>query len=89
MTQSSGKKTVVSMRKACSHRLRDAVFHWASIASIHDPKSKAAYAALRARGASHGRALRSVADRLLKMLCSMLEKQELYDRSRRVLDVAA
>ena len=33
----------------------------------HDPISKAKYKALRARGHSHGRALRSVTDRLLAL----------------------
>lgn len=77
------------MRTACNHRLRDAVVFWAGSAIRKDPKSKMAYAALRARGATHGRALRSVADRLLKLVCAMLKNQAVYDPSRRALDVAA
>ena len=37
----------------------------ARVAAQHDPLSKARYRALRARGFSHGRALRTVGDRLL------------------------
>lgn len=88
VTQNSGKKTVVKMRTACNHRLRDAVFFWAGSAIRSDPKSKVVYAELRARGASHGRALRSVADRLLKLVCAMLKSQSVYDPSRRALIAA-
>jgi len=37
--------------------------------------------ALRARGHNHARALRSVADRLLYVLCTLLERQVLFDPS--------
>ena len=47
----------------------------------HDPVSKAKYAALRARGHRHARALRSVADRLLKVTCVMLKNQQLFDHN--------
>jgi hypothetical protein len=45
----------------------------------HDPRSQAKYAALRARGHGHGRALRSVADRLIGVACAMLEAQTTFD----------
>ena len=38
-----------------------------------DPASRAKYAALRARGHGHARALRSVADRPIAVACAMLE----------------
>jgi transposase len=79
VTRSSGKRRVVVMRKACHMRFRSAVYHWARVAIQHDPASRERYAALRARGHSHGRALRSVADRLLGVACAMLENQTLYD----------
>lgn len=79
VTRRSGKRTVVVMRKACHPRLRDAVYHWARVATQCDPKSKAKYAELRARGKSHGRALRSVADRLLAVMCAMLRDGTLYN----------
>ncbi len=37
------------------------------------------YTAARARGQSHGRALRGLADRLLRMLMAMLRSRTLYD----------
>ena len=46
---------------------------------LHDPLSRARYRALRARGYSHGRALRTVGDRLLAVACAMLRAGTLYD----------
>ena len=60
-------------------RLRQALFHWARVAIVHDPKSRSRYEALRARGHSYGRALRGVADRLLGVACALLRQQVLFD----------
>jgi transposase len=79
VTKRSGKSCRVEMRQACSNRLRTAVYHWARVATQHDARSKSRYAALRARGHSHGRALRTVADRLLGIACVMLKKRSSYD----------
>jgi hypothetical protein len=79
VTKRSGKSRRVEMRQACSHRLREALYHWARVATQHDLRSKARYAALRARGHSHGRALRGVADRLLAVACAMLKTRTLFD----------
>lgn len=79
VTRRSGKRCVVVMRQACHRRLRNAVYHWARVAVQCDTTCRSKYAALRARGHSHGRALRSVADRLLKVACVMLENQTAYD----------
>ena len=65
VTRCSGKSVIVVRRLAAHNRLRDAVYHWAGVAIQHDAISKSKYAALRARGHRHARALRSVADRLL------------------------
>jgi transposase len=73
VTKSSGKARLVLRRHACHRRLANAVYHWARVATQHDRTSRAKYAALRARGHSHGRALRAVADRLLNVACSMLK----------------
>lgn len=78
VTRRSGKKRLVVMRTACHPRLRNAVYHWARVATQFDEGAKARYAALRARGKSHGQALRSVADRLLNVLCAMLRTQTDY-----------
>ena len=79
VTRRSGKSQVVIMRYAAHVRLRNTVYHWARVASQHDPTSKSRYAALRQRGHSHGRALRSVADRLLGLACVLLQRQTPFD----------
>ena len=79
VTKRSGKTRVVVMRYAAQVRLRQAVFHWARVAILHDPKSRSRYDALRARGHSYGRALRGVADRLLGVACVLLRRQILFD----------
>jgi transposase len=79
VTKRSGKSIRVERRQACSHRLREALYHWARVATQHDPVSKARYAALRARGHSHGRALRGVGDRLLAVACAMLKNQSIFE----------
>jgi len=66
VTKRSGKSCRVEMRKACSHRLRSAVYHWARVAMQCDARSRLRYSALRSRGHTHGRALRGIADRLLQ-----------------------
>ena len=75
VTKRSGKSLIVVRRLASHKRLQDAVYHWASVAVQRDAVSKAKYAALRARGHRHARALRSVADRLLAVACAMLDSQ--------------
>jgi transposase len=79
VTRRSGKSHIVLMRYAAHVRLRNTVYHWARVASQHDPKCRARYGALRQRGHSHGRALRSVADRLLGLACVLLKRQTLFD----------
>ncbi|MBM3961012.1 MAG: IS110 family transposase [Planctomycetes bacterium] len=78
VTRRSGKKLVVVMRTACHPRVRNALYHWSRVAVQNDPVAKARYAALRARGKSHGQSLRAVADRLLGVLCAMLRDQTEY-----------
>jgi transposase len=81
VTKRSGKSCSVVRRYACHSRLANAVYHWARTAAQHDAISRAKYAALRARGHSHGRALRSVADRLLNVACSMLKAGTTFNPS--------
>jgi transposase len=88
VTKRSGKSCRVEMRQACSGRLRTAVYHWARVATQHDPRSRARYGALRARGHTHGRALRGVADRLLAVACAMLESRTAYDPCRQSVVIA-
>lgn len=84
----SGKSDWVVRRLAVQHELRNAVYHWARVAVVHDPLSRARYRALRARNYTHGRALRTVGDRLLTVACAMLRDGTLYD-PKRVRAVAA
>jgi transposase len=81
VTKQSGKRRTVSMRYACNARLRNAAYHWARVGAQHDPASRSYYESLRARGHSHGRALRSVADRLLRILMTLLSRGQIFDPS--------
>jgi transposase len=80
VTKQSGKSRMVVRRYAAHVRLRDAVYHWARVAIQHDPTSRSRYVALRQRGHSHGRAIRGVADRLLALACTLLQRQTVFDR---------
>jgi transposase len=81
VTRRSGKACFVVRRHACNKRLAQAVYHWARVAKQHDPTAAKQYEELRRRGHSHGRALRSVADRLLYVLCTLLKRQVMFDRN--------
>jgi transposase len=81
VTKRSGKSLIVIRRQACHPRLSNAMYHWARVAVQHDRISRAKYAALRGRGHSHGRALRSVADRLLNVACAMLKTGATFNPS--------
>jgi transposase len=79
VTRRSGKSLIVLRRHACNPRLAKALFHWARTAIQHDPSSRYRYDELRRRGHGHARALRTVGDRLLFVLCTLLERQVLFD----------
>jgi transposase len=83
VTKRSGKKKVIVMRYACNQALRNALYHWSRTCMQKDARAKQHYAQMRARGHSHARALRGLADRNLAMLMSMLESGTLYDPGRR------
>ena len=89
MTRRSGKSCIVLRRYACNTRLQQALYHWARTAMQHDPVSKQRYAELRGRGHGHARALRTIGDRLLYVLCTLLERQVLYDPDHRTPQLAA
>jgi transposase len=89
VTRRSGKSWVVVRRYACNKRLANALYHWARVAAQHDEISRQRYAALRARGHSHGRALRTVADRLLAVACTLLERQTAFDPTYKLPRAAA
>ena len=89
VTRRSGKMHRVVRRRAVNHRLQYAIYHWARIAVQHDPVSKNKYAALRAKGHGHAKALRSIADRLLKVACTMLTNQQIFDHDHPRHELAA
>lgn len=72
VTKRSGKSIRAERRQACSHRSREALYHWATVVAQHDPIAKARYAALRVRSHTHGRA----GDRLLAVECALLKSQK-------------
>jgi transposase len=83
VTRQSGKRKTVGMRQACSPRLRNAVYYWATSSLCCDSRSRRHYDALRAAGHQHPRALRGLADRLLGVLIALLKTQKMFDRARR------
>jgi transposase len=89
ITRQSGKRRIVVMRKSCNPRLRDALYHWSRVSIQCDERSKKHYAELRAKGHSHGRALRGIADRLLAVLIAMLRANTLYDPAFSKASIAA
>ena len=82
VTRRSGKRKLVLRRQACNQRFQNAMYHAARVQAQCDPTAAALYAGLRQRGHSHGRALRTVGDRLLRILVAMLRTGTLYDPSR-------
>jgi transposase len=89
VTRRSGKSCIVVRRHACNSRLQNAVYLWARVGSVRDPVGKQRYAALRRRGHSHARALRSVGDRLLYVLCALLQRQTLFNPDHKSSQLAA
>ena len=80
----SGKRRLrptVHMRRACNRRLRRAAYHWGRVSLVNDGPTRVYYDELRARGHTHGRALRSVIDRWFRILVAMLRTGTLYDPS--------
>jgi transposase len=83
VTKRSGKRVFfVHMRYACKARLRQALYHWSRTSIQRDAGARTYSDQLRARGHSHARALRSVADRWLRILVAMLRTGTWYDASR-------
>jgi hypothetical protein len=82
VTKQSGKRRLVVMRRGCNPRLRHALYHMARVAMQRDAHFRQVYAALRAKGQRHGQALRTLGDRLLRILMAMLRERICYDASR-------
>src|SRR6266446_810812 len=82
VTKQSGKRRLVVMRRGCNPRLRHALYHMARVAMQRDAHCSSVYTALRAKGQRHGQALRTLSDRLLRILVAMLRNGTCYDASR-------
>src|SRR5215471_12509813 len=82
VTRQSGKRRQVVMRRGCNPRLRHALYHMARVAMQRDAHFSQVYEALRAKGQRHGQALRTIGDRLLRILMAMLRERHCYDASR-------
>lgn len=82
VTRRSGKRKLVLRRYACNPRLGQALYHAARVHSQFDPAARDLYAALRNKGHTHGRALRTIGDRMLRILVAMLRTGTLYDGTR-------
>jgi transposase len=83
VTRRSGRRLhTVHMRYACKGRLRQAMYHWARTSIQRDAATRRYYEALRTRGHHYARALRSVADRWMRILVAMLRSRTLYDATR-------
>jgi transposase len=82
VTRQSGTRRQVVMRRACTRRWRHALYHMARVAMPRDAHFAGVYAALRAKGQRHGHALRTIADRLRRILMAMLCDRTLYDPNR-------
>ena len=79
VTQHSGKKTIVRQRRAVNNLMKNALYHWARVACQHDALCKQKFDRLEARGKTHGQALRCVGERLFKVLCTILQNNNLYE----------
>jgi len=82
VTKQSGKRRVVVMRHGCNPRLRHALYHMARVAMKSEAHFHQVYTALRAKGQRHGQALRTLGDRLLRILMAMLRQRTCYDANR-------
>lgn len=82
VARQSGKRNAPTVRRACNTYLREALYRWAQCALTVDARAKERYDDHHARGHSHGRALRSVADMLLRLAIGALASRTLYDADR-------
>lgn len=76
--QGRRRPVLVSMRRACNQRLRRAMHYWSNAVVMNQPEYRARYAELRRRGCTHGRALRTIGDKLARILFAMLRDRTLY-----------
>lgn len=78
VTKQSGKTRFVTRRQACNGRLRQSLHHAANVSRRHVDHWRKMYLAMRERGLSHPRALRGIADRMLKVLIALLRQRQYF-----------
>jgi transposase len=78
ITKASGQSRVALARFARNRRLADALEMWAFCSISYSPGARAYYDAHRAKGHSHRRALRSLANRWVGILHGCLLRRESY-----------
>jgi len=79
ITKASGKHHVVLARYTRNKRLADACYLWAFAALTASPGARAFYDQHRARGDTHNRAIRALANRLVGIFHGCLRHQTIYD----------
>lgn len=75
----SGKRKVASFRRACDHRLRDAVATLADATRHHNPWAKDVYQRARARGCDHPHAIRILGRAWVRVIWRMWQDGLPYD----------
>jgi transposase len=81
ITRASGTRRVILARNARNRRLADACYLWAFAALTPSPGARALYDRQREHGATHHKALRAVANRLVGILDGCLKHHTAYDES--------
>lgn len=75
----SGKRKVAAFRRACDHRLRDAVATLADATRHHNPWAKDVYRRARARGCDHPHAIRVLGRAWVRVIWRMWQDGLPYD----------
>ena len=78
----SGKRKVASFRRACDHRLRDALCTLADATRHHNPWARRLYRDARARGHDHQRAIRTLGRAWCRVLWRSWQDRIPYDPER-------
>ena len=81
VTKASGKQRLVMVRIGGNRRLADLGYMWAYGTLRNSPGARQYYDAQRARGKSHAKALRALANRMVGVLHGCLRHRCLYDES--------
>ena len=79
VTKASGRSHVVLARRTRNLRIAYSCYQWAFASISHSPGARAFYDQRRARGDSHNRALRALANRLVGILHGCLTHHTVYD----------